>query len=83
MKVLILVLSITDDDFIDDVIGDVIDDVVWSRNVIQEPSLYTTLAGIFARRRWTSAVVTGLKLFSDGPPYGLMPCSNAAKTRNR
>ena len=42
MKILILVLSITDDDFIDDVIGDVIDDVVWSRNVIQEPSLYTT-----------------------------------------
>ena len=41
MKILILVLSITDDDFIDDVIGDVIDDVVWSRNVIQEPSLYT------------------------------------------
>jgi len=27
-----MVLSITDDDFIDDVIGDVIDDVVWSRN---------------------------------------------------
>ena len=42
MKILILVLSITDDDFIDDVIGDVIDDVVWSSNVIQEPSLYTT-----------------------------------------
>ena len=37
-----MVLSITDDDFIDDVIGDVIDDVVWSRNEIQEPSLYTT-----------------------------------------
>jgi len=42
MKILTLVLSITDDDFIDDVIGDVIDDVVWSSNVIQEPSLYTT-----------------------------------------
>ena len=37
-----MVLSITDADFIDDVIGDIIDDVVWSRNVIQEPSLYTT-----------------------------------------
>jgi len=27
-----MVLSITDDDFIDDVIGDVIGDVMWSRN---------------------------------------------------
>ena len=41
-----MVLSITDDDFIDDVIGDVIDDVVWSSNVIQEPSLYTTVVSL-------------------------------------
>ena len=43
-----MVLSITDDDFIDDVIGDVIDDVVWSRNrlyilLVYSPTNITSL----------------------------------------
>ena len=40
-----MVLSITDDDFIDDVIGDVIGDVMWSRN-----RLYILLAAVTSLR---------------------------------
>jgi len=41
-----MVLSITDDDFIDDVIGDVIGDVMWSRNRLYILLVYHRLCSI-------------------------------------
>ena len=79
-----MVLSITDDDFIDDVIGDVIDDVVWSRN-----RLYILLSRTSYQVSHRSATSLGpvcdqdsvMKFGLDQLQTGLRPASNLSATR--
>ena len=68
-----MVLSITDDDFIDDVIGDVIDDVVWSRNrlyILLTSNTKLTWAEAYLRTKWHLDASSSLVTIKNGPKIG-------------